>query len=212
VDRHEGRRRGQIEGYLYYEVDTTNGPFKLAYPAGGGRARPSASLSATSRPLADQVSEIHFAAPGDSSWPLLFETPQNLRPGPEIGLMADTGNLGVGMMLRIVDVKPALEALPVAPSSRGEIVLEVEDDVIPQNARSYRVSARDGRLSAPRRPPTARAAARSRDSAVCRSARRGDDHSDRAAEIGPWSRPTARPRSSSPGSHRPAYLHHFNAF
>ena len=27
---YEGRRRGQIEGYLHYEVDSTNGPFRLA--------------------------------------------------------------------------------------------------------------------------------------------------------------------------------------
>ena len=56
--------------------------------------------------------------------------------------MADTGNLGAGLMLRVVDVKPALESLPVSASGRGEVVLEVEDDVIAPNARSYRVSAR----------------------------------------------------------------------
>ncbi len=146
---YEGRRRGQIEGYLYYEVDTTNGPFKLALTLSElVAATPEAhrGLVGHLASLADQVSEIHFASPGDAAWPLLFTTPQNLRPGPEIGLMADTGNLGVGAMLRVVDVKGALETFPVAAQGRGEVVLEVDDDVIPQNARAWRVSARDGRL------------------------------------------------------------------
>jgi predicted acetyltransferase len=43
-------------------------------------------------------------------------------------------------------VKAALEMLPIAPQARGEIALEVEDLVLAQNARTYRVGARDGRL------------------------------------------------------------------
>ena len=31
---YEGRRRGQIEGYLYYEVETSRGPFRLAVTLG----------------------------------------------------------------------------------------------------------------------------------------------------------------------------------
>ena len=156
---YEGRRRGQIEGYLYYEVDTSNGPFKLALTLSEFVAStPEAhrGLVGHLASLADQVAEVHFAAPADAAWPLLFRTPSNLRPGPEIGLLADTGNLGAGLMLRVVDVKPALELFPVAPGARGEIVLEVEDDAIPQNSRGYLVSARDGRMTV--RPEAARAA------------------------------------------------------
>ena len=156
---YEGRRRGQIEGYLYYEVDTTNGPFKLALTLSEFVAStPEAhrGLVGHLASLSDQVAEVHFAAPADAAWPLLFRTPNNLRPGPEIGLLADTGNLGAGLMLRVVDVKPALELFPVAPGARGEIVLEVEDDAIPQNSRGYLVSARDGRMTV--RPEAARAA------------------------------------------------------
>ncbi len=146
---YEGRRRGQIEGYLYYEVDTTNGPFRLALTLSEFvAATPEAhrGLVGHLASLADQVAEIHHAAPADAAWPQWFRNPQNLRPGPEIGLIADTGNLGTGLMLRVLDVRPALEQFPVAPQARGEIVLEVEDDVVAQNARGYRVSARDGRM------------------------------------------------------------------
>ena len=222
---YEGRRRGQIEGYLYYDVDTTNGPFKLALTLSEFvAATPDAhrGLVGHLASLADQVSEIHFAAPGDAAWPLLYETPQNLRPGPEIGLLSDTGNLGAGLMLRVVDVKPALEAFPVSALGRGEIVLEVDDDVIPQNARGYRVSARDGRLKVrpeTARPETARPAGAPRPPRLVVAADllgpilAGTITPTRAAEVGlieaydgaaeivePWFRT------------RPVYLHHFNAF
>jgi hypothetical protein len=44
-------------------------------------------------------------------------------------------------------VKAALEALPVAPRARGEVVLTVEDAVLPQNALDWRVTARSGGLA-----------------------------------------------------------------
>ena len=49
-------------------------------------------------------------------------------------------------MLRVTDVAKALEQFPVAPGARGECVLEVDDAVLPANARALRVVARDGRL------------------------------------------------------------------
>jgi len=160
---YEGRRRGQIEGYLYYEADATQGPFKLAlslieFVASTPDAH--AGLVGHLASLADQVNEIHYGAPADYTWPLLLKTPQNLRPGAEIGLLADAGNLGTGAMLRLVDVKLALERLPVSSQAKGEVVLEVEDAIIPQNARGYRVGARDGRLKV--RPEVARTRARVR--------------------------------------------------
>jgi hypothetical protein len=43
-------------------------------------------------------------------------------------------------------VKLALETFPVAAAARGEVVLDVDDAVLPANARPLKVSARDGRL------------------------------------------------------------------
>jgi predicted acetyltransferase len=154
---YEGKRRGQIEGYLYYEVDTSHGPFKLALALNEFVAStPEAhrGLVGYLASLSDQVSEIHHAAPGDNSWPLLLKSSQNLRPGAEIGLMADTGNLGAGCMMRIVDVKAALESLPAAPGERGDIVLVVEDSLLPQNARAWKVSVREAKFKVrPELPP-----------------------------------------------------------
>jgi predicted acetyltransferase len=217
---YEGRRRGQIEGYLYYEVDSSNGPFRLALTLSEFlAATPEAhrGLVGHLASLSDQVAEIHFAAPSDAAWPTLFRTPNNLRPGPEIGLMTDTGNIGAGLMLRVVDVKPALEQFPVAPGARGEIALEVEDEAIPQNARGYIVSARDGRMSV--RPETARAAGARKlprltvPADMLGPVLAGTVSASRAAEAGlvrasdgaaelvePWFRA------------RSAFLYHFNAF
>jgi predicted acetyltransferase len=146
---YEGKRRGQIEGYLYYEVDTTHGPFKLALTLSEFvAATPAAhrALVGHLASLADQVQEIQYAAPADGAWLEQLSTAQNLHPTAEISLFADSGGVANGLMLRVTDVKLALETLPVAPGARGEIVLEVEDAVLPANARALRVSARDGRL------------------------------------------------------------------
>ena len=146
---YEGKRRGQIEGYLYYDVENSRGPFRLALTvAEVVAATPQAhrGLVGHLATLADQVEEIHYAAPADDAWISLLRTSQNLRPGAEIGPFHDTGGVAHGAMLRITDVKAALESLPVAPNARGDITLEVEDSVLPQNARAYRLSARDGRM------------------------------------------------------------------
>jgi len=146
---YEGRRRGQIEGYLYYDVENSRGAFRLAITLAECVATTSEAhrgLVGYLATLADQVEEIHYAAPADNAWLTLLKTAQNLRPGAEIGPFHDTGGVANGAMLRIQDVKGALELVPVASHARGEIVLEVEDGVLPQNARAYQVSARDGRL------------------------------------------------------------------
>ena len=146
---YEGRRRGQIEGYLHYEVDNTNGPFKLALTLGEFvAATPVAhrALVGHLASLADQVNEIQFAAPADNAWLAQLRTAQNLHPAAEISLFGDTGGVANGLMLRVTDVKLALETMPVAPWARGEVLLEVDDAVLPANARPLRVSARDGRL------------------------------------------------------------------
>jgi predicted acetyltransferase len=146
---YEGRRRGQIEGYLYYEVDNANGPFKLAVTLQEFvAATPEAhrGLVGHLASLADQVAEIQYAAPADNAWLAELRTGQNLRPGAEIAVFTDTGGVANGLMLRLADVKAALETWPVAPHARGEIVLEVDDPMLPQNARPLRVAARDGRL------------------------------------------------------------------
>ncbi|HYM79847.1 MAG TPA: GNAT family N-acetyltransferase [Candidatus Limnocylindria bacterium] len=146
---YEGRRRGQIEGYLYYEVENSRGPFRLAITLGEFvAATPQAhrGLVGHLATLADQVEEMHYGAPADNAWLTLLRTSQNLRPGAEIGAYHDTGGVANGAMLRITDVKGALELLPLPPAARGEIALEVDDPVLAPNARSYRVVAREGRL------------------------------------------------------------------
>lgn len=147
---YEGRRRGQIEGYLCYDVDHSNGPFKLQISLlEFVAATPEAyrGLVGHLASLADQVAEIHSALPADHTWLQTIRTAQNLRPGLEISVFTDTASVAAGALLRLTDVKLGLEKLPVSSNARGEIVLEVDDPVLPANARAYRVSARDGRLT-----------------------------------------------------------------
>lgn len=146
---YEGRRRGQIEGYLYYDIDASNGPFRLCLNLSEFVAATPAAhrgLVGYLSSLADQVSEIHFAVPSDNGWLQVLQTQQNLRPNAEIGIYADTGGVSDGMMLRVTDVKLALDGYPVSAGARGEIALEVDDPVLPQNSKTYRVRVSDGRL------------------------------------------------------------------
>jgi predicted acetyltransferase len=212
---YEGRRRGQIEGYLYYEVENSHGPFRLAVSLTEFvAATPEAhrGLVGHLASLRDQVEEIHHAAPNDGSWATLLRTAQNLRPGAEIGPYLDTGGLASGAMLRLTDVKGALESMPIAAAGRGEIALEVDDPILPANARVYHVAAREGRLrvgpEAARRLPRLLAPIDVLATIVA-----GTLSPVRAVEVGlalltagaaeivdPWFRA------------RPAYLHQFNAF
>ena len=212
---YEGRRRGQIEGYLYYEVESSHGPFRLALSLNefvASTAEAHRGLVGHLASLRDQVEEIHYAAPHDGAWAALLRTAQNLRPGAEIGPYLDTGGLAAGAMMRITDVKGALELLPVAPTARGEVALEVADPILPVNSRVYRVTAREGRLrvgpETARRPPRLSVAMDALAPIVA-----GTLSPARAAEVGlaassggaaeivePWFR------------HRPVYLHQLNAF
>ncbi len=147
---YEGRRRGQIEGYLYYEVDAANGPFKLTltvkeFVAGTPEAH--RGLVGYLSTLSDQVRELEVGAPADGVWLSTLRTGQSLRHQADLGLQTDTGRVTHGLMLRFTDVKAGLESLPVAPGARGELVIEVADEVLPANVRAWRVVAREGRLA-----------------------------------------------------------------
>src|SRR5262245_20171261 len=212
---YEGRRRGQIEGYLYYEVEHSRGPFRLAVTLNEFvAATPEAhqGLIGHLATLRDQVEEIHHAAGADNTWVTLLRSAQNLRPGAEIGAFNDTGGIATGAMLRIVDVKGALELLPVAPHARGELIVEVDDPVLPINARAYAVSAREGRLRvAPE--PKRRLPRLSADIDVLAQLAAGTLAPGRAAESG-LARSTAGAAEVMNGwfASRPAYLYPFNAF
>jgi len=146
---YEGRRRGQIEGYLYYEPETSKGYHRLAMTLAEFVAvTPEAhrGLVGHLASLVDQYEEIHVATPPDGGWTSLLRHAQNLHPGSEIGAYTDTGNVAEGAMLRVVDVKGALELLPPTAHARGELVLEVSDSALPANTRAWRLVARDGRL------------------------------------------------------------------
>jgi predicted acetyltransferase len=212
---YEGRRRGQIEGYLYYEVENSHGPFRLAITVGEFvAATPEAhrGLVGHLASLSDQVEELHYAAPADNAWLALLKTAQNLRPGAEIGAYHDSGGVATGAMLRITDVKGALELMPLPAGARGEVLLEVDDPVLAPNARAFRVAARDGRLrvgpEAGRKAPRLRVPVEVLAQLVAgtlsppRAAEAGlIEANDGAAEVvEPWFRS------------RPAYLYQFNAF
>jgi len=212
---YEGRRRGQIEGYLYYEVEHSRGPFRLAVTLNEFvAATPEAhqGLVGHLATLRDQVEEIHYAAPADNTWVTLLRSAQNLRPGAEIGAYNDTGGIATGAMMRIVDVKGALELLPLAAHARGELILEVEDPVLPLNSRAWVVTAREGRLRVS--PESARRLPRlATPIDVLAQIVAGTLSPARAVEAG-LARSTHGAADVMNGwfSARPAYLQPFNAF
>jgi hypothetical protein len=115
-------------------------------------------------------------------------------------------------MFRLCDVKGALEMLPIASNGRGEVALEVEDRVLPQNARAYRVVARDGRLRVA--PYSGRRAPRLRVPVdILAQLYSGALSPVRAAEIGLLeSAQGAAEIAEAWFRARPAFLHPFNLF
>ena len=216
---HEGRRRGQIEGYLQYQIDAGDGPWKLIVTVNEFLASTPAAYAGLwgyLHAMRDQASEIVIATPGDGLWPTVLGDAANLRGELKLGVLRTGGHSGHGAMLRLVDVKGALERVPVAPAARGEVTLEVTDAILPLNARAWRVHAREGRLHV--RPEPARASGARGPKIVApvevlAAIVAGSLTPDRAAEAGliddvrggveviePWFRA------------RPAFLHTMNAF
>lgn len=144
------RRRGQIEGYVQLQVDSGDGPWKLVLTVNEYVAHtPDAhrGLAGYLHGLRDQAVEVVLSTPPDAPWAAQLADAANLRGEMKLGVVRSTGHAGYGAMLRLVDVKAALEQIPVSPQARGELVLDVRDAVLPQNERAWRVHARDGRLT-----------------------------------------------------------------
>lgn len=157
------RERGRIEGYLHVQIDSGDGPWKLVLTVNEFVAMtPEAQRGLTGylHGLRDQAVEVVLSVPADAPWIAQLADAASLRGELKLGAVRATGHVGYGAMLRVLDVKSALEGLPVSPQARGDVVLEVRDPVLGANERAWRVHARDGRLTV--RAETARQAA-SRD-------------------------------------------------
>ncbi len=207
-------RRGRIEGYLHYEAEASKGPFRLAMTVTelvASTPEAHRGLVGHLASLRDQYEEIHVAVPGDAAWLALCRNAQNLHPGSEIGAYHDAGNVAQGARLRLVDVKSALETLPVARDAKGEILLEVSDPVLPANARTWRVTAHGGRLrvaaAARGRAPRLSAPVESLAAIVA-----GTLSPVRAAEAGAVEGGAAAETIDSWFRARPAFLYQLNAF
>lgn len=131
--------------------------------------------------------------------------------------MSDTGNVGHGAMLRVLDVKLGLEAFPVSPTARGELILDIDDAVIPANTRAWRVTAREGRLKV--RPDRARAGVRPVlprlrvPADMLGPLMAGTLAASRAAEVGLIGASDGAGEIADAWFRtRPAFLYHFNAF
>jgi hypothetical protein len=113
------RRRGQIEGYLHVQIDAGDGPWKLVLTVNEFVAHtPDAHRGLTGylHGLRDQAVEVIFSTPADAPWAAQLGDAANLRGDLKLSVVRTTGHLGYGAMLRLLDVKGALEALPVSPS------------------------------------------------------------------------------------------------
>src|SRR5262249_10357304 len=152
------RKRGQIEGYLQLQVDSGDGPWKLVLTVNEFVAvTPGAvrGLTGDLHGLRDQAVGLVMAAPPRAPGQALLADAANLRGEMKLGVLRSTGHTGYGAMLRVLDVKTALEGLPIAKDAHGEVVLDVRDDILTGNERAWRVTAADGRLSV--RPETSAA-------------------------------------------------------
>lgn len=143
------KTRGRIEGYLQYQVDSGDGPWKLVINVNEMLAStPEAQRGLWSylHGLRDQAVEVTALVADDFIWPVAVADPANLHGEMKLFGHRSRGHAGYGAMLRIVDVKAAFEAMPVAREARGEVAFDVKDDVLPANQRVWRVHATGGRL------------------------------------------------------------------
>jgi len=143
------RTPGEVEGYVQLQVDSSDGPWKLVITVNElVAATPEAHRGLVGYLSAqrDQAVEVVMATAADAAWASELADAANLRGEMKLGVLRSTGHAGYGAMLRVLDVRAALETLPVDPGARGDVVLEVRDAMLPANAGPWRVTARDGGL------------------------------------------------------------------
>jgi predicted acetyltransferase len=143
------RTPGEVEGYLQVQVDSSDGPWKLVITVNEFVAATPAAhcgLAGYLNAQKDQAVEVVMAAAADAAWATQLADAANLRGEMKLGVLRTAGHAGYGAMLRVLDVKAALEQLPVDPGAQGDIVLEVRDPILPANAGPWRVTACDGGL------------------------------------------------------------------
>ena len=143
------RTRGEVEGYLQLQVDSSDGPWKLVITVNEFvAATPEAQhgLAGYLHSQRDQAVEVVMAVAADAAWAHQLADAANLRGEMKMGVLRSAGHAGYGAMLRVLDVKTALAQLPIDPDARGEVVLEVRDAVLPANAGPWRLTAREGGL------------------------------------------------------------------
>ena len=143
------RSRGELEGYLQLQVDSGDGPWKLVITVNefvAATAEAHRGLAGYLHGLRDQAVEVVMATAADAPWAAQLADAENLRGEMKLGVLRSAGHAGYGAMLRVLDVRSALERFPAAPGAHGDVALEVRDPVLPANAGSWQVKARDGSL------------------------------------------------------------------
>jgi predicted acetyltransferase len=143
------RVRGEVEGYLQLQVDSSEGPWKLVITVNefvAATAEAHRGLAGYLHRQRDQAVELVMAAAADAGWATALADAANLRGEMKLGVLRSAGHAGYGAMLRVLDVKAALAQLPVDPGAHGDVVLEVRDGLLPANAGPWRVTAREGGL------------------------------------------------------------------
>jgi len=143
------RAPGDVDGYVQLQVDSSDGPWKLVITVNElVAATPEAhrGLVGYLSTQRDQAVEVVMATAADAAWATELADAANLRGEMKLGVLRSAGHAGYGAMLRVLDVKAALETLPVDPDARGDVVLEVRDATLPANAGPWRVTAREGGL------------------------------------------------------------------
>jgi predicted acetyltransferase len=140
---------GKVEGYLQLQVDSGDGPWKLVVTVNefvAATAEAHRGLAGYLHAQRDQAVEVVLAAAADAAWATQLADAVNLRGEMKLGVLRSAGHAGYGAMLRVLDVKAALEQLPVDPGAAGDVVLEVRDAVLPANAGPWRLKALAGGL------------------------------------------------------------------
>src|SRR5262249_33515039 len=140
-----GRPRGGIRGYPPLQGDRRGGPWEAGdtvdevsgAAAGGGAGPPGPPERAGGQGGGGGPGRrgwgVAGGRPADTPWAARLADAANLRGELKLGVLRSAGHAGYGAMLRVLDVESALEQLPVAPSARGECLLEVRDEMLPAN-------------------------------------------------------------------------------
>lgn len=141
-------REGRIEGYVFFKLIPGESMLVQAleiYELVYENIESYQGLLGFVSSMRDQISNVKYWAHPEESFHMALKDPRDLERPILSGLVSRAGQFGLGSMIRVLDVKAALESRNNYNNAAGRVLLKLRDGQIDENNGSFLLSLNDGK-------------------------------------------------------------------